>query len=102
MPSSTTGAGATCCTGLCGSLGSSRLLGCLLLGGHTVEDLAFQHDDEHQQDEDGKHQHDTGNGDNHIRTQIHGLPPNNNLLRTPEQTPARKKRFENIIQYFPT
>ena len=49
-----------------------------------------------------KHQHDTGNGDNHIRTQIHGLPPNNNLLRTPEQTPARKKRFENIIQYFPT
>ena len=32
----------------------------------TVEDLAFQHDDEHQQDEDGKHQHDTGNGDNHI------------------------------------
>ena len=31
-----------------------------------------------------------------------GLPPNNNLLRTPEQAPARKKRFENIIQYFPT
>ena len=45
---------------------------------------------------------DTGNGDNHIRTQIHGLPPNNNLLRTPEQATARKKRFENIIQYFPT
>ena len=89
-------------SGLCGSLGSCRLLACLLLGGHTVEDLAFQRDDEHQQDEDGKHQHDTGNGDNHIRTQIHGLPPNNNLLRTPEQTPARKKRFENIIQYFPT
>ena len=78
-------------SGLCGSLGSSRLLGCLLLGGHTVEDLAFQHDDEHQQDEDGKHQHDTGNGDNHIRTQIHGLPPSHLLFRSRGTTPTRKK-----------
>ena len=62
------------CSRLCsGSLGCS--LFCCLPDIHAVEDLALQRDDRHQQDKDGKHQYDTGNGDNHIRTQIHVLPP---------------------------
>ena len=47
-------------SGLCSSLGSSRLLGCLLLGGHTVEDLAFQRDDEAQGHQHRENQCDAG------------------------------------------
>ena len=68
----------------------SRLC-CSLLHVHAVENLALQRDDRHQQDKDRKHQNDTGYRDNHIRTQIHGLPPSHLLFRSRGTTPTRKK-----------
>ena len=56
-------------SGLCrgGRLGGSSLCGSLLLA-QTVEDLALQRDDRHQQHEDQEHQHDTGNGNDDVKT----------------------------------
>ena len=47
---------------------SRRSLGGCLLVVHGVKDLALQRDDGHQQDEDQKHQHHTGYGNDHIIT----------------------------------
>ena len=47
---------------------SRSSLGSCLLAVHGVKDLALQRDDGHQQDEDQKHQHNTGYGNDHIIT----------------------------------
>ena len=55
------------CSGLCGGSLGGFLCG-LFLGTHRIEDLAFQRDDGHQQDQDQEHQYDAGNGNDHVKT----------------------------------